>query len=176
MERRVQRTGTPRDRDPGARLRWKFPCAALILSVAALACGKARAEELPACGNAPGEVRLRLSFSGLHSAAGSVVITVYPDDAKRFLAKGGKLLRTQVTAALPVATACLVMPATGFYAISVYHDEDDNHHLDKNFLGLPTEGGGFSNNPRLRFGWPSFTDVRFAALPGDNRLEIHINY
>ena len=39
--------------------------------------------------------------------------------------------------------------APGTYAVQVMHDENGNDKLDTNFLGIPTEGYGFSNNPNL---------------------------
>ena len=40
------------------------------------------------------------------------------------------------------------LPA-GTYAVQVMHDENDNGKLDANFMGIPTEGYGFSNNPQV---------------------------
>lgn len=37
----------------------------------------------------------------------------------------------------------------GTYAVQVMHDENENNQLDTNFLGIPTEGYGFSNNPNV---------------------------
>jgi uncharacterized protein (DUF2141 family) len=34
----------------------------------------------------------------------------------------------------------------GTYAVSVYQDANGNEQLDKNFLGIPKERYGFSNN------------------------------
>ena len=39
--------------------------------------------------------------------------------------------------------------APGSYAVQVMHDENENNQLDTNFLGIPTEGYGFSNNPNV---------------------------
>lgn len=49
---------------------------------------------------------------------------------------------------------------SGTYALTVLHDENANNRLDKS-LGIPREGIGFSNNPRLRFGPPRFSQSRF---------------
>ena len=38
------------------------------------------------------------------------------------------------------------LPA-GSYAVQVMHDENENNKLDTNFMGIPIEGYGFSNNP-----------------------------
>jgi uncharacterized protein (DUF2141 family) len=35
---------------------------------------------------------------------------------------------------------------TGTYAVSIYQDTNENEQLDKNFLGIPKERYGFSNN------------------------------
>jgi uncharacterized protein (DUF2141 family) len=44
----------------------------------------------------------------------------------------------------------------GTYVVMVYHDENDNNKLDSNFLGIPKEQYGYSNNARGSFGPPSF--------------------
>ena len=46
----------------------------------------------------------------------------------------------------------------GEYAISIFHDENKDTKLNKNFFGIPTEDYGFSNNPKIRFGPPSFKE------------------
>lgn len=47
----------------------------------------------------------------------------------------------------------------GNYAVSVIHDENENNELDSNFMGIPKEGYGFSNNAMGTFGPPSFDDA-----------------
>lgn len=38
------------------------------------------------------------------------------------------------------------------YAIQYFHDENANNILDKNFIGIPKEGCGFSNDAFGKFG------------------------
>ena len=45
---------------------------------------------------------------------------------------------------------------SGAYAISLFHDENDNGELDTNFIGIPKEGFAFGNNAMGTFGPPSF--------------------
>lgn len=54
----------------------------------------------------------------------------------------------EVRVVIAGATTRCVFPnvSAGIYAIAVMHDENDNRRLDKNFLGVPTEGYGVSNN------------------------------
>jgi len=55
----------------------------------------------------------------------------------------------------------------GPYAVQVLHDENDNGKLDKNFLGIPSEDYGFSNNPRV-MRRATFDEARF-ELPAQGR-------
>ena len=49
----------------------------------------------------------------------------------------------------------------GTYAIAIYHDENNNGKLDSNFIGIPKEGTGASNNAKGKFGPPKFEDAKF---------------
>lgn len=49
----------------------------------------------------------------------------------------------------------------GSYAIAVIHDVDDDGQLDKNVLGIPTEGYGFSNHAIGKYGPPKWMDASF---------------
>jgi uncharacterized protein (DUF2141 family) len=50
---------------------------------------------------------------------------------------------------------------TGKYALAAYQDENRNGKLDKNFLGVPSEGYGFSNDAQGTMGPPSFEAASF---------------
>ncbi|MEJ2205831.1 MAG: DUF2141 domain-containing protein [Gemmatimonadota bacterium] len=60
----------------------------------------------------------------------------------------------------------------GRYAIAVIHDRDRNGELNRNFIGMPREPYGFSNDARGRTGPPSFEDASFHV--GDGPLEIEL--
>ncbi len=49
----------------------------------------------------------------------------------------------------------------GRYAVSVYEDQNGNHKLDHNFIGIPREPVGASNNPKGHFGPPRFEECAF---------------
>ncbi|MEL6759779.1 MAG: DUF2141 domain-containing protein [Myxococcota bacterium] len=51
----------------------------------------------------------------------------------------------------------------GELAIRLFHDANGNGKLDRNMLGVPKEGYGFSQNPRV-VGPAGFSDAKF-ALP-----------
>jgi uncharacterized protein (DUF2141 family) len=51
--------------------------------------------------------------------------------------------------------------ADGTYAIFVFHDENTNKKMDKNFLGIPSEGYGASNNKLPFAAAPKFSANKF---------------
>ncbi len=59
----------------------------------------------------------------------------------------------------------------GEYAVAVLHDVNNNHKLDRNWLGKPTEQWGLSNNPHAVIKTPAYSKCTF-KLKGD--MEIHI--
>lgn len=51
----------------------------------------------------------------------------------------------------------------GKYALALVHDVNGNGKIDTNLFGIPTEPYGFSNNPKIRFGPPSFQESAVAV-------------
>jgi uncharacterized protein (DUF2141 family) len=66
--------------------------------------------------------------------------------------------------------------APGTYAVSVFHDENSNGKLDTNFMGIPREGVGASNDARGHLGPPKFDAAAFHFSGGRINLTIKINY
>jgi uncharacterized protein (DUF2141 family) len=64
----------------------------------------------------------------------------------------------------------------GTYALAVIHDENMNGKLDTNWLGVPTEGYGFSNDAKAILGPPSFAAASFSADGQDMALTISLHY
>ena len=62
------------------------------------------------------------------------------------------------------------------YAISVLHDENSNGKLDTNWVGIPQEGVGVSNNVKSRLGPPKFRDSVFTLNSKIIIQSIKINY
>ena len=50
---------------------------------------------------------------------------------------------------------------SGTYAIGLYIDANENEKMDTNFLGIPKEQFGFSNDAKGSFGPPSFESASF---------------
>jgi uncharacterized protein (DUF2141 family) len=119
--------------------------------------------------------RVEVVVDGLRNDKGDVVVEIYPDTPKGFLTSRGRLGRTRARAERGVKV-CIPAPSAGYYALVVYHDEDGDRHFSKNFLGIPTEGFGVSNNPPPALGKPSFSKVRFEVGAGETPVHVLIRY
>lgn len=64
----------------------------------------------------------------------------------------------------------------GTYAIAAIHDENMNGELDANWLGIPTEGYGFSNDAKASLGAPSFAAASFPYDGRNVELTIRLHY
>ena len=62
----------------------------------------------------------------------------------------------------------------GEYAVICYHDENRNEKMDKNFLGIPKEKYGFSNNAKGKLGPPDYEDAKFIFNAELKNMEIRI--
>ena len=61
----------------------------------------------------------------------------------------------------------------GKYAVQVMHDENGNNKLDANFLGIPSEGYGFSNNPNV-MRRAHFDEAAFEVGADKTVISIHL--
>jgi uncharacterized protein (DUF2141 family) len=85
------------------------------------------------------------------------------------------------TVRTPIAgpnTACTfpnVEPGT--YAVAVVHDENSNGKLDKNFVGVPSEGYGVSNNKTYALSAPKWDESVFTIAPSESKtLQVKLRY
>ena len=143
--------------------------------LALLASGGASAQQ-SSCTGHEGPVRLYVDVEGVRKAEGLIAVTLYADDSERFLAKRGSLYVGRTPATAPKTTVCIMLPSTGTYVLGVYHDADADRSYDRTAIGLPAEGYGFSNNPAVILGLPSFRSVRLAVPRNNMRTSIRLRY
>ncbi len=167
-------------RDLWPLVRWRWGVAWLLLSLFCVprpAQGEGVAARPCLDADASSSIpRLFVTVTGARSDAGNVTFTLYGSDPAAFLAHKGSIGLIRVLLTMKAAQACFALAAPGSYAVAVYHDENDNHHFDRNFLGLPVEGYGFSNNATVLLAPPSFRAVRIAVHAGANRIAIRLRY
>jgi uncharacterized protein (DUF2141 family) len=118
--------------------------------------------------------RLTVRADGLRNDGGVVFVAVF-DSQRGFDDK--KPVRGE--RARPANRSAVIvfedLPA-GRYVVSFIHDENENKKLDTNFLGIPTEGFGFSRNAMGTFGPPGFDDAAVNLPPGASAIAIRARY
>ena len=67
------------------------------------------------------------------------------------------------------------LPA-GTYAIKMFQDINRNGEFDMNWIGLPAEPFGFSNDARPLFDQPSFDRTKFTVGNGRRTITIHLQH
>lgn len=149
-----------------------------ILMVFLLSVSASFGEELQLPVNTcPSEGRtIHIHVHGIKSAAGSLKAVLYGPDPKSFLVKGEKADKEREPAKKGSMTLCVAAPMEGKYAVVVYHDENDNHKFDRNWIGLPTEGFGVSNNPSLFLAAPKFEELSFEVNGEVTHVEVEMKY
>jgi len=119
---------------------------------------------------------IHVDVVGLRNDKGKVFCALYAS-ADGFPKDGQKAIRRDTSSISDKKASCEfsgVEPGT--YAISVFHDENSNGKLDTNFMGIPREGVGASNDARGHMGPPKFDAAKFELARGRLNLKITINY
>jgi|SRR3990167_8285220 len=119
---------------------------------------------------------IAVRIHGARSSNGELVVALYGDEADAFLKKSGRLARERVPARDQAVTVRFEAPRPGLYAVAVYHDENGNRKFDRTWLGLPAEGFGVSNNPRLGLRAPSHAEAAFHVGGGVTVVDINLQY
>ena len=123
----------------------------------------------------PPAVHLVIKVADLRNGTGDVVMGVFRS-ADGFPADRAKAVAWAVK---PAAAGGVTFDADlppGDYAVGVLHDENRNGHIDTNFLGIPTEGYGVTNNPKPKRRAATFKEATF-TLPKDGAaVTVSIQY
>jgi len=120
------------------------------------------------------KTKLTIKIKGLKSNSGTVKVALcnsldnYNDHKAPFMGFNLPIINNQAEITisdLPV----------GFYAVKAFHDKNNNNHLDTNFLGIPVEDYGFSNNASGIFGPPSWNRAKLMIKDGYPEIIINMN-
>lgn len=103
--------------------------------------------------------KLKVNILGPKAGEGQIIASLFNSEASYMKSP----LREKMVAVGDQGTTIIYfdnLPA-GEYAVSVIHDKDADGKLDTNFLGIPTEKIGFSNNAKPKMGPAPYKKSRF---------------
>ena len=122
---------------------------------------------------APGSVDT--GVEGLRSSKGQILICLTAHPAHFPDCQDDPAARRMVVPAAKAAALRFDDLPSGNYAIALIHDENSNGKLDTMF-GIPREGFGFSRNPAIHFGPPSFSAAHFPVASGVVDEKVRVKY
>jgi uncharacterized protein (DUF2141 family) len=119
--------------------------------------------------------QLIVTIQGTRSADGYLYVALFsrPDG---FPDGNYSIQHMKLKAAPEPLTVVFNDVAPGTYAVGTYHDENNNGHLDTDFIGYPKEGYALSNGIRAVFSRPRFIDAAFPVGDKDAQVTLRIKY
>ena len=130
------------------------------------------ASVLPALACA-GDLTVRIEH--IRNDHGSILAALYDSEAS-FMQQPSARAKFKVKAAAGTVEYVFHDLPAGKYALSAFHDENDNGKLDKNFVGYPREGYGFSNGARASGGPPGFSQAAFVFDGTTQSIRVTLQY
>jgi len=142
-------------------------------------CGAGGAAESPEAAPAPAESAtcdLKVVVESFRSTNGTLRLALF-NSPKGFPNSGDAALATRDEA---VTASTMTVDFSdlpyGEYAIVLYHDENGNDMMDKNFLGMPKEGYGASGYASVFFSEPEFEKAEFFLRSESVTIRIPLHY
>ena len=108
---------------------------------------------------------VRLQVSAFRNTNGTLNCRLFSQPASFPDGDGVRTVRATIRGA--EASCAFDNVAPGTYAVAVVHDENANGRLDKNFLGIPTEGYGVSNNRTYALSAPEWDESKFVVTANE---------
>ncbi|QOG04544.1 DUF2141 domain-containing protein [Flavobacterium sp. MDT1-60] len=117
-----------------------------------------------------------IKISGIRSEKGQIILNVFKNSKDYEQEKVSKKLifekKTFDNGIMSIN--CDLDP--GSYGITIIDDENKNGELDKNFIGMPKEGFGFSNFFMEKMKKPVFDDFKIMIENQNNKITIKVKY
>ena len=119
-----------------------------------------------------GQATVIVKVTGLRSEKGQVRIAVF-NSSEKWLGEQPVYSSTINVDSQSVTWKIYDVPY-GDYGIAVFHDENKNGKMDKNFVGIPLEPYGFSNNVRVTLGPPTWEKSKFVVKGPTTEVSIEV--
>ena len=122
-------------------------------------------------------VKVTLNITKTRNAKGNICLSVF-NKAEGFpTSSEAAIIKRFLPAVTDGQVVELGLEPNARYAIAVFHDENENGTLDTTGgLGIPKEGFGFSSNPPLKIGAPSFDEVAISVGTQEITSDINLKY
>jgi uncharacterized protein (DUF2141 family) len=119
---------------------------------------------------------LIVEVGGFNNQAGQVCASLFTN-SQGFPNNRKNVVQRQCTkiTSIPIALTFTNLKA-GSYAVAVIHDLNGDSTLNRNDLGMPIEGYGFSRNPETQTGPPKYNDSAILVAGSNTNVQIQLKY
>ncbi len=115
-----------------------------------------------------------VQLNGIKEQSGQVLLSLFKSE-EGFPTQPEKAFRWSRA---KVTSSSLIISLDGLplgtYAIAVVHDENLNDVMDRNWLGMPDEPYGISNNAAGSFSPPKFEEAKFTVTGKRDTIKIEM--
>ena len=119
--------------------------------------------------------KCEISINGLRNSLGNVKLIVFASK-EGFPNKHEKAYAKKEISITGSEVHTTIEMKPGKYAIVFIHDENMNKKMDRSWVGMPKEGYGVSNNPKLYFKPPSFKQCVIEVTDKGCKIDMNIKY
>jgi uncharacterized protein (DUF2141 family) len=116
---------------------------------------------------------LTVKINGIRNLSGNIQIGLY-NDADKFPDVGGEYKKFTFKVTATTMQYTISIPS-GTYALALFHDENSDGECNTNWLGIPEEGYGFSNNVEPVISAPSFDETKI-TVSSNSTISINLIY
>ncbi|TVP63341.1 MAG: DUF2141 domain-containing protein [Nodularia sp. (in: Bacteria)] len=119
---------------------------------------------------------LTVEIDGFRNTEGQVCVSIFAS-SQGFPSNSDRVFKRQCA---QIADTSLKVTfdnlQAGSYAVAVIHDQNKDQILNRNNLGMPIEGFGFSRNPEVRTSPPKFREAAFLLAGPNTVIQIQLKY
>ena len=103
---------------------------------------------------------LTIKISNIEKLKGEIKVGIFNNETN-FLKDGYAIKNYSIKVQNNTATLIISDLPKGEYAVTMYHDENSDNKMNTNFIGIPKEPYGFSNNIKPKMSAPKYKDCKF---------------
>ncbi|MCK0130202.1 DUF2141 domain-containing protein [Flavobacteriaceae bacterium F08102] len=113
---------------------------------------------------------LTITIKNIKVLEGKIRIGVF-NKSENFLKREAAIKHYYITIKNTTETIIINDLPKGDYGFSMFHDKNSDDEFNRNFLGIPKEPYGFSNNVTPTFSAPSYEQCKFSLME-DRIIEV----
>ena len=119
-------------------------------------------------------LEIGVTVNNVRREKGFIVADLHDDVIENFLDSEKVVLRIRATPTKGQTKFCIPLTKPGDYAVAFYHDKNGNKKFDKNFLRIPSESFGISNNPKFGLRAPDYEEAAFNVPENGTQIDIRL--